>query len=119
MAERRNDSRARSFLGAKIIFNNRNSSIECLIKNISDTGARLALSEAVIVPDEFELQIPKQGRSFRARLAWRRSDEFGVQFLGQQVAEAEAPAALKARLRKLEAEKAILRARVEQLSSGD
>src|SRR3954451_9413755 len=74
MAERRTDSRSRSFLGAKIVFNSRNSSMDCLIRNISPTGARLLLSSAVVIPDEFELQIPKQGRSFRARLAWRRAD---------------------------------------------
>jgi hypothetical protein len=119
MAERRNDSRSRSFLGAKIIFNGRNSTIDCLIRNISQTGARLFLSGNIVIPDEFELQVPKQGRSFQARLAWRRGDEFGVQFVRDQAGAASVSADLAAKLRRLEDERAALRARVAQLSSGD
>jgi|tagenome__1003787_1003787.scaffolds.fasta_scaffold20810001_2 hypothetical protein len=118
MAERRTDSRSRSFLGAKIVFNSRNSSMDCLIRNISPTGARLLLSSAVVIPDEFELQIPKQGRSFRARLAWRRADESGVQFV-EHNAEPPVPTELTIKLKQLEDEKAALRARVAQLSSGE
>jgi hypothetical protein len=119
MAERRNDSRSRSFLGARIIFNGRNSTIDCLIRNISPTGARLLLDDNVVIPNEFELQIPKQDRSFQARLAWRRGGEFGVQFVEDEATSASVTADLAAKLRRLEDEKAALRARVAQLSSGD
>jgi PilZ domain len=119
MQERRNKSRGRSFLGAKIIFNNRSSTIDCLIKDMSPTGARVRLSAIVIVPDEFELHIPMQGRSFQARVAWRRREEFGLEFV--KCGEQDHPVSLDLtlRLNKLEKEKEALRARVAQLSSAE
>ena len=37
--EKRVDNRVRSFLRAQIIFNNRMTTIDCIIKNISPSGA--------------------------------------------------------------------------------
>jgi hypothetical protein len=81
MQERRTNARVRSFLGGKIVFNNRCSSVECLLRNVSPTGARILLSETVTIPEDFELEIPKQGRRVRARLTWRKAEECGVRFL--------------------------------------
>ena len=58
MSERRSISRQRSFLQGRIFYNSRRSSIDCLIRDISDTGAKLKFSEAVAVPDAMELYIP-------------------------------------------------------------
>jgi PilZ domain len=119
MQDRRNTVRARSFLGGKIIFNNRNSSLDCLVTNLSSEGARIILSETVVVPDEFELAIPQKGRSFRAKLKWRNASEYGVRLLGASAAPRMKADDMAARLRKLEAERAALQARVAQLSSAD
>jgi hypothetical protein len=81
MDERRSDVRARSLLGGKIIFNHRNSTMDCVVRNLSATGARIVMSESVIVPNEFELHIPQKGTSYRAQMRWRTATEFGVQFL--------------------------------------
>lgn len=81
MQERRSSTRVRSFLGGKIVFNNPNSTIDCLVRNVSSTGARVLLSDTVTIPDEFDLHIARKGQSYRARLAWRKVDEFGVEFI--------------------------------------
>jgi hypothetical protein len=117
MQERRRQTRGRSFLGGRIIFNNRSSSVDCLIRDMSPKGARVRLSMPVMIPDEFELLIPKQGRSFQARVAWRMPDEFGIAFLDDKNQPASLELTLQ--LRKLEAEKTALRARVEQLSCAE
>jgi len=44
MPEARRSGRLRTLFGAQIIFNNRTSVIDCAIKNISATGARLVLA---------------------------------------------------------------------------
>ena len=44
MSEARKLDRARSILGAHIIFNNHNSTVDCQIRNISKSGARLAMT---------------------------------------------------------------------------
>jgi hypothetical protein len=80
MQEQRQAERIRSFLRAQIVFNNRMSTIDCIIKNISQTGAKVALNESLTVPTEFEIDIPQKGRSHRARLVWRDKDAIGIQF---------------------------------------
>jgi hypothetical protein len=81
MEEMRQSERIRSFLRAKIIFNNRMSTIDCIIKNISATGAKIALADNLAVPTEFEIDIPQKGRSHRARLVWRDKEAIGIEFL--------------------------------------
>ena len=72
--EKRASDRIRSFLRAQIIFNNRMTTIDCIIKNISATGARVALNDTLAVPTEFEIYIPQRGCSHHARLVWRDRD---------------------------------------------
>jgi hypothetical protein len=117
MQDRRTTARARSFLGGKIIFNNRSSSLDCLVRNVSAAGARIIMSETLVVPDEFELFIPQKGRSYRAQLKWRKASECGVRLLPSKGGVASTDMA--ARLRKLEAERIALQARVTQLCSAD
>jgi hypothetical protein len=58
----------------------------CVMRDISDTGARLrleAIRESSIdeLPSEFILSISKSGNVFRrCRLVWRRNNELGVHF---------------------------------------
>ncbi|HLH11340.1 MAG TPA: PilZ domain-containing protein [Methylovirgula sp.] len=114
--------RIRSFLRAQIIFNNRMSTIDCVIKNISPNGAKIALADTVTVPKEFDLSIPQRGRSYHARLIWRDTEFIGVEFTDAQDAASvrTAPAAEtakggEARLHELEIQNAELKARVRAL----
>ncbi|MGH6818753.1 MAG: PilZ domain-containing protein [Methylovirgula sp.] len=116
----RSSDRIRAFLRAQIIFNNRMSTIDCIVKNISPTGARIALNDALTVPTEFELYIPQRGRSHHARLVWRDKDAIGVDFIDVPPTAAppsgELPATgTEARLRELEAQNAELKARIRTL----
>jgi hypothetical protein len=80
MQDRRSAQRHKSFLQGRIYFNNRRSSIDCVVRDISDTGARVKISDAITVPDAVELYIPAKDETFRARVLWRRNDEMGVTF---------------------------------------
>jgi hypothetical protein len=118
----RSAERIRSFLRAQIIFNNRMSTIDCIIKNISATGARIALNDTFAVPTEFDLYIPQKNRGHHARLVWRDKDSIGVEFMDAQAAaptpSASEPLATsgEARLRDLEFQNAELKARIRALS---
>jgi hypothetical protein len=121
----RSAERIRSFLRAQIIFNNRMSTIDCIIKNISATGARIALNDTLAVPTEFDLHIPQKGRGYHARLVWRDRESIGVEFTDAQTAAApSAPAAaagegqignVEGRLRELELQNAELKGRIRAL----
>lgn len=117
MPEVRQAERVKSFLRAQIIFNQRMSTIECVVKNISSHGAKIALGDSLSVPSEFELYIPQKGRSYRARLAWRDATAIGVEFVSAE-AEARGMAAdsLETRLHTLEKQNAELKTRIRELS---
>ena len=70
-------------------------------------------------PDEFDLEVRQKERTFRARMVWRRQNEAGITFVGQDSAGAPIPLDWARRLRDCETQKASLRRRVEQLSNAE
>ena len=119
--DQRASERIRSFLRAQIIFNNRMTTIECIIKNYSASGAKVAINDTLTVPSEFEVFIPAKQRSHRARLIWRDKDSIGVNFIdaaapAERLMAAPSLDASAARLRELEAQNAELKQRVRALS---
>jgi PilZ domain len=129
MAERRRSVRKKSFLRGCVYFNKRRSAIDCLIRDISDQGARIIFSGTTNFPDVVELYIPHKEQTVRAHVQWRRGDEVGLAF--PEAAAAPAPLAspqpqfgdLAQRVAELEAEMAGLRRTLKQLKrelpSGD
>ena len=80
MAERRSSARQKSFLQGRIYFNHRRSSVDCLIRDYSETGAKLKFSESVAVPEAIELYIPNKEEFHRSRVEWRSGNEMGISF---------------------------------------
>ena len=105
MSERRIAQRQKSFLRGCIYYNNRRSATDCLIRDISPTGARLIFSDTVTVPDMVDLYIPQKEQMLRAQVQWRHGDEVGVGF----------PASAKAKSGSAAAADAALAERVEKL----
>ena len=112
MDHARESERVRTFLKAVIEFNKGASKVDCLVKNISGTGARLEVTSAVGLPIEFSLHIPHRGERHRAKLVWRETNSVGVRFLPAEVHEA-APVRDASSLEK---ENARLRARIRELT---
>jgi hypothetical protein len=121
MEERRKTVRQRSYLGGRIAFNNRYSTMDCTVRNISAGGARVAFSDAVVLPQDVDLAINQKGLNARARVVWRSATEMGVSFLAvsHEATGEVIPLDLARRMRDLEAEKAALKQRVAALSTGD
>ena len=108
MAERRSSSR----------YNNRRSSVDCLVRDVSDAGAKLVFAGAVTIPDVVELYLSNKEEVRRARIEWRKGDETGVSFRFEDSADAAALAAstdLFGRVLKLERECASLKRVVSEL----
>ena len=118
MVEARQGERVRALLRARIIFNNQNSTIDCTIKNISTSGAKIELSNTASVPADFDLEIPQRGRTYRARIVWRDAEALGVTFI-EDNADREPEASSLGRLKKengrLKVIVAILTKRLEDL----
>lgn len=124
---RREAQRQRSFLQGRIYFNGRRSSADCTIRDITESGARLAFATAVAVPEVIELHIPHRRECYRAEVRWQRGREIGVQIDNAEVGTVDSPSlvpaagagaggtAVEERLRKLEYEIATLRRRLDEL----
>src|ERR1700685_1607251 len=84
MAERRVAPRQKSFLRGCIYFNNRRSVLDCLVRDLTEDGARIIFSHAVNVPDIVELYIPQKEQTLRAHVKWRRGDDVGLDFTNRE-----------------------------------
>src|SRR5262245_16316068 len=117
---RRITQRQKSFLQGRIYFNNRRSSIDCLIRDYSETGARLKFSETITVPEAIELFVPNREETYRARVQWRSGNEMGIAFdLDVPTATPAAPQGdIQSRVHKLEEEVAALRRLVNEMRIG-
>jgi hypothetical protein len=123
MSERRRSARKKSFLRGCIYFNKRRSVADCLIRDISDLGAKIIFSDTICIPDIIELYIPPKEQTLRAQVQWRHGNELGVTFGDAQTQEQPAAAGdLAARVAQLELEMAAMRRMLRRLkaeASGD
>ena len=90
--EHRGEGRRRVLLSGKIVYGEAELCFDCAIRDLSEAGARIRLSAPMPLPGELFLIDLKTGLAYEARLAWRRSPEYGLQFL--HVHDLRDPAAL-------------------------
>jgi hypothetical protein len=79
-AENRRAARRVINKSGRIVFNRGRSSIDCVVKNLSKSGARLAVATVVGIPDAFYLSIANTTGTQACRVVWRRLKELGVKF---------------------------------------
>jgi hypothetical protein len=120
MNERRRAARQKSFLRGRILFNNRRTAVDCLIRDISATGARLIFSDAVSIPDLVDIYIPQKEQTLRAHVHWRHGQEVGVAFpaaAAEPTEHGDASNDLATRVQRLEAEIATLKRMLKRLKA--
>jgi len=81
MQDQRRNSRVRAFQRGIVGLIDGDEKIPCLIRNMSQGGALLSLSNAHSLPSEFVLSIPTRGQIYRSKTAWRSMTEAGIEFL--------------------------------------
>lgn len=59
------------------------SPVACVLKDVSETGARLSVPNLRTLPDRFDLTIAATGRTIGCRTVWESPGEFGVRFVAQ------------------------------------
>ena len=68
----------------------------------------------VTLPEEFDIEVPQRGRTYRARLCWRDEQSAGIEFV-LDTTESSGRADSNGRIAELEAENAALRLRIFDL----
>ena len=77
MAERRKSGRSRVLKSAKLVLG-RSAIIDCVVRNLTNKGARLQIANTVDLPRDFAMTLDG-GYSIRpCRLVWRTVTETGV-----------------------------------------
>ena len=79
MAERRKQPRTRVLKGAKIVLG-ATSILDCVVRDLTNDGARLKAPNVVNLPAEVAITFDG-GRTCRAgRVAWQKVEEAGLEF---------------------------------------
>ena len=114
MDERRKGMRDRVIFGG-IASSDAKPPKECVIRDISENGARLEFKSGARLPkDQISLAIARKGKSFLAKIVWWRDNIVGVAFTDpadQALPESD----LADRLRKSEKKKRQLQRRINDL----
>jgi len=80
MTENRRAPRLRTLKGGSIIFGVA-PAVNCVIRNMSETGAQLIVESPIGIPDDFTLLIKPELIKRACRVAWRKADRIGVRFI--------------------------------------
>ncbi|HVY98065.1 MAG TPA: PilZ domain-containing protein [Dongiaceae bacterium] len=79
-SNRRITLRKKTLKSAKIVFNNKQSVIDCFVRDVSDTGAKLQVADLLAVPRNFTLML-HDGTSHECERVRAHGTEIGVRFL--------------------------------------
>jgi hypothetical protein len=78
-SEHRSGERRRALKSGKIIFNDGQSVMNCVVKNLSESGARLESDSFAGCPRQFTLRLA-DGPSYACEVKWMRVNAAGVRF---------------------------------------
>ncbi|MFC5585688.1 PilZ domain-containing protein [Nitratireductor kimnyeongensis] len=78
--ERRNEPRDPVERRARLFWNNGACMLLGMVRDLSESGARIRFCDICAVPDEFYVEIEGSDRVRRAKICWRSLTEIGVAF---------------------------------------
>lgn len=78
LAERRSETRRRVFKGGVITFGG--AGVDCIVRNMSGTGAALDVANVAAIPPTFRLAIKADDFMARCRVVWNSGRRYGIAF---------------------------------------
>jgi hypothetical protein len=119
MLDRRQSARDKVLYGGVAEIGDHGATRDCVVRNISEKGARIEFGNVVKLPKEqMSLTIARKGRSFLAKIIWWRDNFVGIAFSTE--GPSELPVSdLAERLRKSEQKKRQLQRRIKELLGED
>jgi hypothetical protein len=115
MLDRRQGARDKVIYGGVAEVDGHDGSRDCVVRNISENGARIEFPNVAKLPKEkMSLTIARKGRSFLAKVVWWRDNFVGVAFSSEQPYDLPV-SDIEERLRKSEKKKRQLQRRIDEL----
>jgi diguanylate cyclase (GGDEF)-like protein len=92
MSEHHSIPGGRTLLAGKVISNFGQSSIDCVVRRLSDHGATITVESPLGIPKQFHLRIPDNGPPRLCKMVWQSNKEIGIEFEVADAASADADA---------------------------
>src|SRR5947209_11123410 len=74
----RRAARVRMFVGGRIVFNEGAYSYNCVVRDMSESGARVEIPAARLIPRRFYFLTSKEEDAYDSELVWRTHSMAGV-----------------------------------------
>ena len=78
--EKRLSPRRNTMIVATVVFDGGRTRLDCVIRDLSEGGAKLQVATVKGIPQSFDLIAPRH-RPHHCRVIWRALKEMGVQFV--------------------------------------
>ncbi len=82
------EHRRKAFKAGIISYQNHSLTVDCVIRDMSSSGAKLQFAKSVIVPEHFTLTIPMEGQRVDCLVRWRKANVIGAEFIGDMEQDA-------------------------------
>jgi hypothetical protein len=116
--EKREIPRHKCFLRAFVYFEGRGTAVDCVVRDISDIGARLQFEKPLVLAELLDLHIPIKGQSFHAEKRWYNGGEMGVAFHSTKNTNAD-DTGVDRRVERLKSEIDVLKKAIKHLQKKD
>ena len=76
----RRSVRVRTFFGGRIVFHDGAYIYDCIVRDLSESGARVEIPEARMIPRRFYFLVSKEEVAYDCELVWRTRMMAGIRF---------------------------------------
>ncbi len=77
----RRAKRHRALLGGKLVYGDGAFTVDCIVRDLSLTGARVSVPEGLGVPDLVYFLELRSATAYEARVIWKRYPLLGLEFI--------------------------------------
>ncbi len=88
MLEKVSEVRGRTLLAGKIVYDFGQSTIDCVVRRISDRGATVTIESSLGIPEHCHLLIAHDGPPRSCKRVWQSGRELGLEFESHETKEA-------------------------------
>jgi hypothetical protein len=81
VVNQRQASRKRTLLGGKVVYGDGQHVRDCTIRDLSETGARIAIPKGEVIPTRVFLIDRRTPIAYEATVSWIKAPDFGLTFL--------------------------------------
>jgi len=81
MSDRRDSVRRRCLKRGMLVFSGGFSTVNCLVRDLSERGARIEVEGSIDMHNVFELRLIESGQHFHVEKRWQSGNKYGLRFV--------------------------------------